>query len=117
MISRPPWRYAYPVELRGVVFGNKQQGQLHLAFSETERIILAIPMRRGWSISVRKLDAIVAWLRHAMLTSQSRLTGNITERSVCRLHDLEGNPLELWQLAGSDAAQVSACLGALNYIS
>ena len=60
---------------------------------------------QSWMVNfrVRNLDAMVAQLRAAGISVEVDATAYPNGR-FARLHDPEGNPIELWEPAGRDAA-------------
>jgi len=88
-MSAEPW--IWKTEGGGVVFAPLPENTAHLAAD------------RGWMLNLRVdgLDTLVAALRGAGTEVQTRDEWDTAETGrFARLHDPEGNPIELWQPPG-----------------
>lgn len=58
-----------------------------------------------WMVNFRvdDLDAMMKALRQAGIAVETRAEWDSEAGRFCRIHDPEGNPLELWQPAGAQA--------------
>jgi glyoxylase I family protein len=79
-------------------FWNQEAGQTVFAPFRHESDYF--PLDRQWMINLRvdDLDALLAQLRSAGIAAETRAEWDTPETGrFARIHDPEGNPIELWQ--------------------